>query len=409
MRSTFSVLFYTKNQSLKDGKVPIMGRITINKTTACFSCKREVSLALWDAKAKRAKGKSDEARRLNQELDNIKAQITRHYQYVCDHDSLVTAKSVYNRYLGFGDDYHTLMGLFREQLVSYKEKIGKEKAASTYRGLVADYKNLQLFLKEKRRIEDIAIAELDKKFIEDYYNWMLGTCALANSTAFCRVNTLKWLMYTAQERGWIRLHPFIGFNCLPEYRRRSFLTEEDLQSIIHVKLKYKRQRAIRDMFLFMCFTGLAYADLKEITYKNIHTDSDGGTWLMGNRIKTGVAYVVKLLPIAIELVEKYRGDNEKKSSPDKVFPVGEYQAMVSSLRVLTRICGCSTGITPHIGRHTFAVLAILKGMPLETLQKVLGHKSILSTQIYAELINPKVGEDTDRLCMKIGDTYRLAN
>ena len=85
---------------------------------------------------------------------------------------------------------------------------------------------------------------------------MLGTCALANSTAFCRVNTLKWLMYTAQERGWIRLHPFIGFNCLPEYRRRSFLTEEDLQSIIHVKLKYKRQRAIRDMFLFMCFTGL---------------------------------------------------------------------------------------------------------------------------------------------------------
>ena len=297
MRSTFSVLFYTKNQSLKDGRVPIMGRITINRTTACFSCKLEVSLALWDAKANRAKGKSDEARRLNQKLDHIKAQITRHYQYICDHDSLVTAKSVYNRYLGFGDSYHTLMGLFREELASYKEKVGKEKAASTYRGLVADYNNLLLFLKEKRRIEDIAIADLDKKFIEDYYNWMLGTCALASSTAFCRVNTLKWLMYTAQERGWIKLHPFIGFDCLPEYKRRSFLTEEDLQRVIHVKLNYKRQRAIRDMFLFMCFTGLAYADLKEITYKNIHTDSEGGTWLMGNRIKTGVSYVVKLLPV----------------------------------------------------------------------------------------------------------------
>ena len=150
MRSTFSVLFYTKNQSLKDGRVPIMGRITINRTTACFSCKLEVSLALWDAKANRAKGKSDEARRLNQKLDHIKAQITRHYQYICDHDSPVTAKSVYNRYLGFGDSYHTLMGLFREELASYKEKVGKEKAASTYRGLVADYNNLLLFLKEKR-------------------------------------------------------------------------------------------------------------------------------------------------------------------------------------------------------------------------------------------------------------------
>ena len=116
MRSTFSVLFYTKNQSLKDGRVPIMGRITINRTTACFSCKLEVSLALWDAKANRAKGKSDEARRLNQKLDHIKAQITRHYQYICDHDSPVTAKSVYNRYLGFGDSYHTLMGLFRGSL-----------------------------------------------------------------------------------------------------------------------------------------------------------------------------------------------------------------------------------------------------------------------------------------------------
>ena len=408
MRSTFSVLFYTKNQSLKDGRVPIMGRITINRTTACFSCKLEVSLALWDAKANRAKGKSDEARRLNQELDHIKAQITRHYQYICDHDSLVTAKSVYNRYLGFGDGYHTLMGLFREELASYKEKVGKEKAASTYRGLVADYNNLLLFLKEKRHIEDIAIADLDKKFIEDYYNWMLGTCALASSTAFCRVNTLKWLMYTAQERGWIRLHPFVGFDCLPEYKRRSFLTEEDLQRVIHVKLNYKRQRAIRDMFLFMCFTGLAYADLKEITYKNIHTDSEGGTWLMGNRIKTGVAYVVKLLPIAIELIEKYRGTDEKKDSPEYVFPVGEYNAMRLSLGIIGRKCNCRVEVTPHIGRHTFAVLAILKGMPLETLQKVLGHKSILSTQVYAELINPKVGEDTDRICEKIGHVYKLA-
>lgn len=155
MRSTFKVLFYTKNQSVKNGKAPIMGRITINGTQAGFSCKREVSLPLWDVKANRAKGKSEEARTLNQELDNIKAQITKHYQYICDHDSFVTAKKVYNRYVGFGDDYHTLMGLFREQLESYKEKVGKGKAESTYRGLVADYKSLLLFMKSVKNIEDI--------------------------------------------------------------------------------------------------------------------------------------------------------------------------------------------------------------------------------------------------------------
>lgn len=95
--------------------------------------------------------------------------------------------------------------------------------------------------------------------------------------------------------------------------------------MIHIELNHKRQRANRDMFVFMCFTGLAYADLKAITYRNIHTDSDGGTWLMGNRIKTGVAYVVKLLPIAIELIEKYKGINERKISPEHVFPVGKYR------------------------------------------------------------------------------------
>ena len=234
-----------------------MGRITINGTQAGFSCKKEVSLALWDVKTNRAKGKSEEARTLNQELDNIKAQITRHYQYICDHDSFVTAKKVYNRYVGFSEECHTLMNLFREQLEPYKKKIGIEKAESTYCGLVADYKSLLLFMKSKKNAEDIVIEELEKSFIEDYYNW--------------------------------------------------------------IEPRYKRQRAMRDMFLFMCFTGLSYVDLKAITYDNIHTDSDGGTWLMGNRIKTGVAYVVKLLPIAIELIEKYRGTDEKKDSPNVSF------------------------------------------------------------------------------------------
>ena len=334
MRSTFKVLFYTKNQSVKNGKAPIMGRITINGTQAGFSCKKEVSLNLWDVKANRAKGKSEEARTLNQELDNIKAQITKHYQYICDHDSFVTAKKVYNRYVGFGEECHTLMALFKEQLASYKEKIGKGKAESTYRGLVADYKSLLLFMKSKKNIEDIAIDELEKTFIEDYYTWMLGTAGNANATAFNRVNTLKWLLYIAQERGWIRVHPFVSFECVPEYKKRSFLSEEELQKMIHLELNHKRQRANRDMFLFMCFTGLAYADLKAITYTNIHTDSDGGTWLMGNRVKTGVAYVVKLLPIAIELIEKYKGVNERKISPEHVFPVGEYQALLSSLKYI---------------------------------------------------------------------------
>ena len=140
---------------------------------------------------------------------------------------------------------------------------------------------------------------------------------------------MKWLMYKAVDDGWLRKHPFKKFECRPEYKKRPFLSEEDLLRLLRVKLSYKRQRAFRDMFVFMCFSGLAHADLKELTYKNIHTDSDGGTWLMGNRVKTKVPYVVKLLPIAVELIERYRDVKEDKDSPDKVFPAGTSVAPAS--------------------------------------------------------------------------------
>lgn len=307
MRSTFRVLFYTKNQVIKNGRVPVMGRITVNGTTASFSCKRDVPLTLWDAKGNCAKGKSEEARRLNRELENIKAQIGKHYQYLSDHDSFLTAKKVYDRYNGFGEEIHSLMEIFNIQIRDYKRQIGKTKAQSTYRGLVDEYKCLSCYLKDKLGTEDIPLMSLDMDFIKNYYNWMLSVRGLAKSTAFERVNTLKWLMYLAMDEGWIHKHPFKKFVCKPEYKKRPFLSEEDLQRVISVKLSYRRQQAIRDMFVFMCFSGLAHADLKELSYRNVHTDSDGNTWLVGNRVKTKAPYVVKLLPIAVELIEKYRG------------------------------------------------------------------------------------------------------
>lgn len=409
MRSTFRVLFYTKNQAIKNGRVPVMGRITVNGTTASFSCKRDVPLSLWDAKGNCAKGKSEEARRLNQELENVKAQISKHYQYICDHDTFVTAKKVYERYNGFGGESHSLMEVFDLQLMDYKRQIGKTKAESTYRGLVYDRKCLLLFLKDKLGVEDVPLSSLDVEFIKGFYNWMLSARGLKKSTAFERVNTMKWLMYRVVDEGWLKKHPFKKFECKPEYGKRPYLSEEDLQRVIRVELHYKRQRAIRDMFVFMCFSGLAYADLKGLSYSDIRTDPDGGTWLVGDRVKTKVPYVVKLLPIAVELIERYRGVDKGKDSPDKVFPVGDDATMRNSLLAIGRKAGCSVRLSPHIGRHTYATLTLTNGMPLETLQKVLGHKSILSTQVYAELVNPKVGEDTDKVCRRIGDMYRLAN
>ena len=401
-------MFYTKNQSLKMA-VSCHGPYHRQRYDGEFQLQaRRSPCPLGRQGEPAARGKSDEARRLNQDLDNIKAQIGKHYQYLSDHDSLLTAKRVYDRYNGFGDEVHSLMEIFDSQIEDYRRQIGKTKAESTYRGLVNDRKCLLHYLKDKLGVgKTFRWHSLDLDFIKGFYNWMLSVRGLSKSTAFERINTMKWLMYKAVDDGWLRKHPFKKFECRPEYKKRPFLSEEDLLRLLRVKLSYKRQRAFRDMFVFMCFSGLAHADLKELTYKNIHTDSDGGTWLTGNRVKTKVPYVVKLLPIAVELIERYRDVREGKDTPDKVFPAGNRKTMEDSLKRIGEKAGCSVRLSPHVGRHTYATLTLTKGMPLETLQRVLGHKNILSTQVYAELINPKVGEDTDKVREKIGDMYCL--
>lgn len=322
MRSTFRVLFYTKNQAIKNGRIPVMGRITVNGRMASFSCKCDVPLALWDTKDNCAKGKSEEIRRLNRELEDIKAQIGKHYQYLSDHDFL-TAKKVYDRYNGFGEEIHLLMEIFNIQTRDYKWQIGKTKAQSTY-GVVNEYRYLSCYLKDKLGTDDIPLMSLDMDFIKNYCNWMLSMRGLAKSTAFERVNTLKWLMYLAMDEGWIHKHPFKKFVCKPEYKKLPFLSEEELQRVISVKLSYRRQQAIQNMFVFMCFSGLVHVGLKELSYRNVHTDSDGNTWLVGNHVKTKTAYVVKLLPIAVELIEKYRRGERIRGFLGQGVPRGGY-------------------------------------------------------------------------------------
>lgn len=174
MRSTFKVLFYTKNQSIKNGRVPVMGRITINGTTASFSCKCDIPLSLWDAKGNCAKGKSEEARRLNRELENIKVRIGKHYQYICDHDTFVTAKKVYDCYTGLGEEIHSLVEIFNIKIQDYRNQIGKTKAKGTYEGLVCESRCLQCYLKDKMGTDDVPLMSLDIDFIKNYYNWMLS-------------------------------------------------------------------------------------------------------------------------------------------------------------------------------------------------------------------------------------------
>lgn len=214
------------------------------------------------------------------------------------------------------------------------------------------------------------------------------------------------MTYTAFRNGWISTDPFAGYRFSPQYRDRHFLSESELQAVMNVQLPNYKTAIVRDIFVFCCFTGIAYSDVKKLTHADIHTDENSDMWIIDNRTKTGTQFRVKLLPVARQLVEKY---SSLTLPGNVVFPVKDDNSMNMSLRHVARHAGLSFNPTTHIARHTFATTVTLsQGVPLETVSKMLGHKHITTTQIYAKITNDKIGRDMTTLEAKIGDKFRIA-
>ena len=237
VRSTFKVLFYLKRQSEQNGKAPIMGRITINGTILQFSCKMSVSPALWDTKANKAAGKSVVAQRINEKLENIKTNIGKHYQCICDRDSYVTAEKVKNAWLGFGDGYQLLIETFDAYLKDFEEKrAGKDRAIGTLVCYRKARNYLAAFLRYEYKIEDIPFKELKREFIERYVVYLSTVRRMLPGSIHTPVKKLKLMTYTAFKNGWITTDPFSSFRISVTYRDRRFLSESELQAVMNVRL-----------------------------------------------------------------------------------------------------------------------------------------------------------------------------
>ena len=406
-RSTFKVLFYLKRRSEKNGKAPIMGRITVNGTVSQFSCKLSVSPKLWDTGGNRAAGKSVEARRINEKLENIKTNIGKQYQRISDRDSFVTAEKVKNAWLGFGDEHRLLLQTFDEYLQEFAGKrVGKDRSAGTLREYRTRRDRLASFLQYEYGLSDIPFRELTHDFAEKFIVYLSTVRGLRSNTIFHTLKKLHAMVYMALDKGWIAVHPFPDVWVVPQSRERHFVDDDEIRKIMDVHLPNYKTAIVRDIFVFCTFTGLAYADVRKLTCDDIHTDSNGDMWIIDKRQKTGTQFRVQLLPVARELVEKYR---RLAPADGAVFPVPAYNSFRVSLQTIARRAGLSFIPTTHVGRHSFATSVCLsQGVPIETVSKMLGHKHITTTQIYAKITNDKIKRDMDDLRARIGDKFRLA-
>ena len=384
-----------------------MGRITINGTMSQFSCKLTVRSSLWDAKANKAAGRSLESQRINENLENIKTNIGKQYQRLCDRDSYVTAEKVRNAFLGMGDDCRLLLQTFDEYLAGFLKRVGKDRAYSSYDNYRKRRNRLASFLEYEYHVKDIAFKELKREFVEKFVVYLSTVKGLASGTIHSTLKKLKLMTYTAYKNGWIAADPFAGFYVRPEYSERRYLSASELQAVIDVRLPNYRTGINRDAFVFCAFTGLSHADVVKLTHADIHTDDNGERWIIDRRQKTGTQFRVKLLPVAEMLYERFK---DMHLSGDRVFPLkGTYNTLNMSLRHVARHAGLSFNPTIHLARHTFATTVTLtQGVPLETVSKMLGHKRITTTQIYAKITNDKIGQDMAALSEKLSSVFKVA-
>lgn len=401
MRTTFSVLFFLKrDKQKKDGNTPIMCRITIDGKEARFSMKTDVNPTLWDIKSGKMIGRGVKANETNALIDNTKSVLNRIYHQELERMQTVTAEKVKNIFLGINTKQQTLIELFKKHNADVKSLIGINKSKATYQKYEVTLKHISNFIRDKYNLSDIAFAEINHSFITDFETYLLVDCKCNSNTTAKFMQFFKRIILIARNNGWLTFDPFANYKIRLSKVDRGYLTKEELECIVSKKIDIKRLEYVRDIFVFSCFTGLAYIDVYNLKEDNIRTSFDGELWIMTKRQKTDVNSNIPLLDVPKMILEKYKG----KLPEGKILPISSNQKMNAYLKEIADICDIKKNLTFHLARHTFATtITLAQGVPIETVSKMLGHTNIKTTQIYARITDSKISHDMNKLSDKLKD------
>jgi len=403
-RSTFTVLFYVNRDKVKkNGLCPVMGRITIDTKVAQFSTKADVDSTLWDTKTGRAIGKSSQSILVNRAIDHLTQEINMFYTEMVDRQGYVTAELVKNALNGIGQKQEMLLKLFNEHNQEFKLRIGVNRVEDTYSSYLRSYRHLFNFISQKYGMEDIALDKLNLNFIDAYDFYLRVDRQMQQSTLLGHLIILKKMIRRAIHQGILNRDPFVNYVAEQPEKLCRHLKSEEIDKIMQVHIESKKVCHTRDMFVFCCFTGLAYSDIRNLSHGNITTQVDGSLWISIKRQKTKGECNIRLLDIPRQIINKYQ--NERKS--DKVFNMISLNCICKNLEKIAVLCGIEH-ITFHMARHNFGThITLSQGVPIETVSRMMGHRSIATTQIYAKITNKKVNEDMKLLSERITDKYAV--
>ena len=408
MQSKISILFYAKrSKTTTDGLVPIYLRITIDGQRIEQTIKRYVEPIKWSKEQGKMKGQSEEARILNTYLDILKGNIYNMQKELIHDGNEANFENFRNKFFGIEERKKMLVPIFEDHNQKVEALLNQEFAPGTLERYKTSLKHTIDFLKWKYNVSDIDIKKIDHVFVTEYEFYLRSVRKCANNTAVKYIKNFGKIIRICIANGWIDKNPFANFKSKVKEVERVFLVEEELEVMANKEIKFERLALVRDIFLFSCYTGLAYIDVKKLTSLNINIGIDGFKWIFTNRQKTDTKSNIPLLPMAEEILAKYK-DHPQCINQGKLLPILSNQKMNAYLKELADMCSIQKELTFHIARHTFATTVTLtNGVPIESVSKMLGHKNLRTTQHYAKILDRKVSDDMINLRDKLNSKKQV--
>lgn len=403
--STFAVVFYINRQKIKkNGLCPLMGRISINKEIAQFSAKMDIDPELWDAKRYRLKGKSRDVQETNCAIEKLTADIHRYYNEILAEQGYITAELVKNAINGIGMRKQKLLELYQEYIDEFSKQVGLTRAPGTLRNHHASYNRLKKFIQAYYNADDIALRQLDYSFIEKYDHYLRADMKRSLSTVESFTIMLKTIVKRAIAQGTVHKNPFAGYFPEKAMKKYRHLESDELKRLMETPIQEKFLCYVRDLFVFSTFTGISYIDLCNLREGNFYHTEDGKLWVRFNRQKTKSECIIQILDLPRLIMDKYKDQRVD----DRIFKVPVRSALTANFRKLAKKCNIDKRITFHMARHNFGSLITLsQGVPLESVCKMMGHRNISTTQLYAKLTHQKINEDIKQISMKVKSKYEL--
>lgn len=403
MNANITNLFYIKRAKPNSkGLVPIFQRVTIDGQRIEKSTSKYIDADMWSLETTKMKGKTDIARLINSHLEMLLNDVLEAEKDLRLDRQAVNFINMKKKLTGKGEELRMLIPIFQAHNDRLQALVpSREFAQGTVERYKTTLNHIKEFLKTKLNLSDIALDDLDFALLKDYEFFLITSRNCKNNTAIKYVKNFRKVINECLDNDWLKIDPFKKYKCKMTRVDRDYLTDDELQKIYNKNFMIPRLILVRDMFLFSCFTGLAYIDVRNLTLNNISIGIDGSKWIFTKRQKTEGPSNIPLLPVVEELIEKYK-DHPQCLNKNVLMPILSNQRMNSYLKEIADVCEINKDLTFHVARHTFATTVTLSnGVPLESVSKMLGHTSWKSTQIYARVLDKKISEDMEVLKSKL--------